>query len=82
MKLYLSAGYTYIATNRNLDISADTKDNIYSIDLRWKGTEFMTVRTGYERLDRNSNFHVPADNPNVDGARNFDLADKRAIVSN
>ena len=76
MKSYLSAGYTRVVTDRPLDTLADTHDDIYSAEFRWKGIDIMTVRAGYERLVRNSDFHVPADISNVDGARNFDLADK------
>ncbi len=85
MKFYLSTGYTHIVTDRSLDTLADTSDDVYSFDLRWKGLDFMTVRTGYERLVRNADFHTPIDrtlinpfNPAIPftGARNFDLADK------
>jgi MtrB/PioB family decaheme-associated outer membrane protein len=85
LKFYLNTGYTHVVTNRPLDTLADTKDDIYSAELRWRGLDFMTVRTGYERLVRNSDFHTPTDrsadaplNPNInaDGAVNFDLADK------
>jgi hypothetical protein len=81
MKFYLSTGYTHVVTDRPLATLADTSDDIYTAELRWKGLNFMTVRTGYERLVRNSDFHVPTPLPtdpaiNADGARNFDLADK------
>ena len=81
MKFYLNTGYTHVLTNRNLATLADTDDDIYSVELRWKGLSFLTARTGYERLVRNSDFHVPSplatDPPiNIDGARSFDLADK------
>jgi MtrB/PioB family decaheme-associated outer membrane protein len=84
MKFYLSTGYVHTLTNRPLDTLADTTDDTYTIDLRWKGLDFMTVRTGYERLVRNADFHTPVAvgvafiNPSIPvaGARNFDLADK------
>jgi MtrB/PioB family decaheme-associated outer membrane protein len=66
--LYLSAGYKYIKTDRRLNeiepvalelIPPDTKDNIYSADLRWTGLDFMAVKAGYERVDRSSDFLGP-----------------------
>jgi hypothetical protein len=46
MKFYLGTGYTHILTNRPLDTLADTNDDIYTVELRWKGLDIMTVRTG------------------------------------
>lgn len=65
--LYLSGGYKYINTNRRMRgaepaeelIPPDTQDNIYSIDLRWTGLDFVALRAGYERLDRNADFAGP-----------------------
>jgi len=72
--LYLSGGYRYIKTDRRLQgiepteitdateaelIPPNTKDNIYSTDLRWTGLDFMAVKAGYERLDRNAHFPTP-----------------------
>jgi hypothetical protein len=72
--LYLSGGYKYIRTDRRLQgiealeitdateaelIPPDTKDNIYSGDLRWTGLDFMAFKAGYERLDRNADFPTP-----------------------
>jgi hypothetical protein len=85
LKFYLSTGYTHSVTNQPLDTLGSTNDDIYSIGLKWKGLNFMSIRTSYERLVRNSDFSQPADqslanpfNPgiNIDGARNLDLADK------
>jgi MtrB/PioB family decaheme-associated outer membrane protein len=79
MKFYLTTGYTHVLTNRPLDTLADTNDDTYTVELRWKGLDIITVRTGYERFVRNSDFHQPSPTYsfiNVDGARNVDLADK------
>ena len=68
---YLSGGYKYIQTERRIQgiepteitdateaeqIPPDTKDNIYSADLRWTGWDFMAFKAGYERLDRKADF--------------------------
>jgi hypothetical protein len=34
----------------------DTKDNIWSADLRWTGLDFMAFKAGYERLNRDADF--------------------------
>jgi len=74
LNFYLSGGYKYIKTDRRLhgiepteitdateaeEIPPNTKDNIYSADLRWTGFDFMAVKAGYERLDRNADFQTP-----------------------
>ena len=71
---YLSGGYKYIKTDRRLQgiepteitdtteaeqIPPNTKDNIYSADLRWTGLDFLVFKAGYERLDRNADFPTP-----------------------
>jgi MtrB/PioB family decaheme-associated outer membrane protein len=65
--LYLSAGYKYIKTDRRLKgaepveelVPPDNEDNIFSVDLRWTGLDFMALRAGYERLDRGADFTGP-----------------------
>jgi MtrB/PioB family decaheme-associated outer membrane protein len=67
VNLYLSGGYKYINTERNLKgaepveefYPPDTKDNIYFVDLRWAGLDFMAAKAGYERLDRSADFKGP-----------------------
>jgi MtrB/PioB family decaheme-associated outer membrane protein len=65
--LYLSGGYKYIKTDRRLKgaepteelIPPDNEDNIFSVDLRWTGLDFMALKAGYERLDRGADFIGP-----------------------
>jgi len=65
--VYLSAGYKYIKTDRRLKgaepteelIPPDNEDNIFSVDLKWTGLDFMALRAGYERLDRGADFIGP-----------------------
>jgi hypothetical protein len=65
--VYLSAGYKYIKTDRRLKgveaaeelIPPDNEDNIFSVDVRWAGLDFMALRAGYERLDRGADFTGP-----------------------
>ena len=74
VNFYLSGGYKYIKTDRRMKgvepteitdateaelIPPNTKDNIYSVDLRWTGLDFMALKAGYERLDREADFPTP-----------------------
>jgi len=67
-KLHLNMGYKRIETHRktvdeidpnavNLaDILPYNTDNIYFIDLKWTGLDFMTAKVSYERLSRGADF--------------------------
>ncbi len=37
----------------------DNKDNIWSVDLKWSGLDFLSARVGYERFNRSADFPVP-----------------------
>ncbi|MFA6498016.1 MAG: MtrB/PioB family decaheme-associated outer membrane protein [Desulfurivibrionaceae bacterium] len=41
------------AFNPSYDVTTD--DNIYGINAKWKGTDFISANIGYERLDRDDN---------------------------
>jgi MtrB/PioB family decaheme-associated outer membrane protein len=58
--LYLTTGYRRIKTDRERGDLPESTDNIYSVDLRWKGLDFLHARIGYERLDRNADHEIPA----------------------
>ena len=34
----------------------DNEDDIYSVELRWNGLDFMTPKAGYEKLIRSADF--------------------------
>ena len=86
--LYLSGGYKYINTNRKFKgaepteefIPPDNEDNIFSIDLRWTGLDFMALRAGYERLDRNADFKGPVPFNRRSAYSSFDRDTLRASV--
>jgi MtrB/PioB family decaheme-associated outer membrane protein len=48
----LTGGYEYLKVDRNFEVLPETKDNVYSVGLKWNGLEFMIVKIGYERLNR------------------------------
>ncbi len=64
-QFYLSGGYKYLKTKRENKGETDTalilphnKDNVYSVDLRWSGLDFMALKVGYEKLDRNAEYRT------------------------
>ena len=62
-RLYLNGGYQHVRTEREFIkafqdpflVLPFNKDNIYFAELRWSGLDFMDLRLGYERLDRDAN---------------------------
>ncbi len=64
-QFYLSGGYKYVKTKRDEEGQTDpalvlpyNKDNIYSVDLRWGGLDFMAFKVGYEKLDRDADYQT------------------------
>jgi hypothetical protein len=64
-QFYLSGGYQYVKTKRDEEGQTDlaqilpyNKDNIYSVDLRWGGLDFMVFKVGYEKLDRDADYQT------------------------
>ncbi len=64
-QFYLSGGYKYVKTERENEGETDptlilpfNKDNIYSVDLRWEGLDFMVLKVGYEKLDRDADYQT------------------------
>jgi len=62
---YLSGGYKYVKTKRDLKGETDpvsvlplNTDNIYFVDLKWSGLDFLDVRIGYENLDRDADYRT------------------------
>ncbi|MFO0753080.1 MAG: MtrB/PioB family outer membrane beta-barrel protein [Thermodesulfovibrionales bacterium] len=64
---YLIPAYTYVRTNREREDIPETRDNIFSVDLKWTGLPFLTVKVGYERLNRDADHGILA---LVEGAQN------------
>jgi MtrB/PioB family decaheme-associated outer membrane protein len=64
-RLYLSGGYKYVKTKRTKQGETDPEeilpydtDNIYYVDLRWTGLDFLSARVGYEKFDRDANYRT------------------------
>ncbi len=63
-RLYLTGGYQYVKTEREFSEDPDevlpfNKDDIYSVELRWSGLDFMDIRVIYENLDRDAKYQSP-----------------------
>jgi hypothetical protein len=69
-KFYLSGSYKNhnVVYNERSDVE-ETNSDIYSLDLRWTGLDFVAFRTGYERVNR----QMDSDLSNVPDKR-FDVA--------
>ena len=79
--LYLITGYNHVRTERKREDVPVNRDDVYSVDLRWSGLDFMTVKVGYEKLHRDAEFHAPdvaPDDPEFINTfvRRFDVAAK------
>jgi MtrB/PioB family decaheme-associated outer membrane protein len=71
-QLYLSGGYEYVKTKRNKEGEEDPeeilpfdKDNVYHVDLRWTGLDFLEARLGYEKLDRDADYQTVESDVNL-----------------
>lgn len=58
-KFSLMPAYSYLKTKRHRGDLPETKDNIYSLALKWSGVDFMTAKVGYERLNRSAVHQIP-----------------------
>jgi MtrB/PioB family decaheme-associated outer membrane protein len=63
--LYLSGGYNYVRTKRSkegetdpLEILPFDTDNIYFVNLKWTGLDFLEARVGYEKFDRDADYQT------------------------
>jgi hypothetical protein len=78
-QLYLSGGYKYVNTKRNKKGETDPEailpfntDNIYFVNLKWTGFDFLDTRVGYEKFDRDVNYQTFESS--VNPARRFSYA--------
>jgi MtrB/PioB family decaheme-associated outer membrane protein len=64
-QFYLSGGYKYVKTVRNKngetlldEILPSNMDNIYFVDLKWRGLDFLEPKVGYEKFDRDVHYRT------------------------
>ena len=65
LSFYLIGGYKYVKTSREDVGETDpaavlpfNRDNIYSVELKWSGLDFMDARVGYEKFDRDAQYRT------------------------
>ena len=76
-KFYLNTFYHYIKTKREREDIPENKDDLYSVELRWNGLDFMLPKVGYERLNRRAKFEGSIDPNDIEfWLRRFDAAAK------
>jgi MtrB/PioB family decaheme-associated outer membrane protein len=68
---YLSGGYRYVDTHRQkegetdpFEIPPNNLDNIFFVNLKWSGVDFLEARVGYERLNRSAHYQTAASEAN------------------
>jgi len=72
LKFHLNGGYKYVDTDRRVQSITDPAlalphnvDDIYTVDLKWSGLDFLTARVGYEYLDRSARYRNAASSANI-----------------
>jgi MtrB/PioB family decaheme-associated outer membrane protein len=55
---YINGGYSRINTEREREDNPKNNDDLYHLDLRWSGLDFMMAKFGYERLNRRAHFNT------------------------
>ncbi len=76
-KFYLSAGYNFVKTKREREDLPENKDNLFTVDLRWSGLDFMMAKVGFEGFYRDAKFRASTDPNNIETyVRRFDAGAK------
>ncbi|OGR06935.1 MAG: hypothetical protein A2511_17110 [Deltaproteobacteria bacterium RIFOXYD12_FULL_50_9] len=55
-QMKLTPYYKHINVERHRGDLPETDDDIYGLDLKWSGLEWLTAKLGYERMDRKSDW--------------------------
>lgn len=72
----LVPAYTYLKIDRQRGDLPETRDNVFSIDLKWKGLDYLVAKAGYERLERSADHQIftslfPADQATANIVENY-----------
>jgi len=86
-RLYLNAGYHHVRTERVFIkafqdpflVLPFNRDNIYFAELRWSGLDFMDLRIGYERLDRDARERTPQADSQPNKMYAYDAQDRDTL---
>lgn len=75
-KFYFLTSYNHSAISREREDIPDNRDDVFGTELKWKGSDIVAARIGYERLERRAEFQ-PADATNFETfIRRFDATGK------
>lgn len=66
--------YNYAKTDRHREDIPETTDNIYGIEVKWKGLNFMIAKAAFERLNREAVWNIIVVNNASDTATGFSIA--------
>lgn len=58
-KFSLISSYTHLKTERHRGDLPETKDDIYSLEIKWNGLDFLVAKFGYEKTDRSAVHLIP-----------------------
>lgn len=80
----MAPSYKHVNVERHRGDLPETEDNIYAIDVKWSDLDFLSVKAGYERMERDSPWHqltlVTGTQASADAIepyiRRFDAADQ------
>ncbi|MHB1185050.1 MAG: MtrB/PioB family decaheme-associated outer membrane protein [Desulfobulbia bacterium] len=81
----LTPYYKFVNVDRHRGDLPETDDDIYGIDAKWSGLDFLAVTAGYERMERDSPWHqleavISTDQASANAiepyVRRFDAADQ------
>ncbi len=56
--LYVAGAYSRINTQRDREDNPKNHDDLYRLDVRWSGLDFLVAKAGYERLNRRAHFEA------------------------
>ena len=80
-RLYLDTTYTHRITSRNSTDIPENDDDTYGVELRWKGTDMLAARVGYERMNRTADFQGTSDTQSLEYyTRRFDAAPQHSDI--
>jgi MtrB/PioB family decaheme-associated outer membrane protein len=75
-KFYFLTSYNHSTISREREDIPDNRDDVFSTELKWKGSDILAARIGYERLERKAELQPAAATSFETFIRRFDAAGK------
>ncbi len=57
-QFHLQTAYRYVITDRMRGDIPETRDNCYTTELKWRGSDLIIPKVGYEHLERNADHGI------------------------